>query len=68
MARIDLEISIEAKMRFATLHEVFGFKSKAETFEAILYHISTVDKIDPAVMERIERKLDRVSERIDDLL
>jgi hypothetical protein len=45
---------------------VLGFKTKAETFEAIVYAVSTRDKIDPAAVERIERKLDRFLERLDD--
>ena len=60
-ARIDLDISVEAKLRFATLHESLGFKTKSETFEAILYFVWTKDKIDPAVMERMEQKLDHSS-------
>lgn len=64
-ARVDLDITLEAKLRFATLHEALGFKTKSETFEAILYHVSTVDKIDPAAMDRVERKLDRIGERLD---
>lgn len=63
-----LDVSIEAKLRFATLHESLGFKTKSETFEAILYYVSTVEKIDPAVMDRVERKLDRITERFDDLI
>ncbi len=57
--RIDLDVTIEARHRFATLHESLGFKTKAETFEAILYYVATQDKIDPDVLERIERKLER---------
>jgi len=56
-ARIDLDISVEAKLRFASLHESLGFKTKTETFEAILYFVSTKDKIDPAVLDRIEDTL-----------
>ena len=53
-------------MRFASLHDALGFKTKAETFEAIIYAVSTTDKIDPAAVARIERKLDRFLERLDD--
>ncbi len=67
-ARIDLDVSTEAKLRFATLHKSLGFKTRSETFEAILYYASTADKIDPSVLERMERTLDRVAERLDDLL
>ena len=67
-AQFALDVSIEAKLRFATLHESLGFKTKSETLEAILYYVSTAEKIDPAVMDRVERKLDRVIERFDDLI
>jgi len=66
-ARIDLDISVEAKLRFAALHESLGFKTKSETFEAILYFVSTKDKIDPAVMERMEQKLDHSIELLESL-
>jgi hypothetical protein len=56
-ARIDLDISVEAKLRFASLHESLGYKTKTETFEAILYFVSTKDKIDPSVLDRIEDTL-----------
>jgi hypothetical protein len=62
----SLDISLEAKLRFAGLHDALGFRTKAETFEAIVYAVSTKDKIDPAAVERIERKLDRFLERLDD--
>ncbi len=67
-AQFALDVSIEAKLRFATLHESLGFKTKTETFEAILYFVSTKDKIDPHALERIERKLDRVVEKLDEVL
>jgi len=54
-----LDVSSDAKVRFETLHPSLGFKTKAQTFEVILYFVSTKDKIDPAVMERIEAKLDQ---------
>jgi hypothetical protein len=57
-ARIDLDVTLEAHLRFISLHESLGFKTKAETFEAILYFVATQDKIDPATLERIERKVD----------
>jgi outer membrane protein assembly factor BamD (BamD/ComL family) len=34
-------------MKFESLHESMGLKTKAQTFEAILYFVSTKDKIDP---------------------
>ena len=43
------------------------FKTKSGTFEAILYFVSTKDKIDPAVMERMEQKLDHSIELLESL-
>ena len=65
-APFSLDISLEAKLRFADLHDALGFRTKAETFEAIVYAVSTKDKIDPAAVERIERKLGRLLECLDD--
>jgi hypothetical protein len=56
-----------AKSRFATIHEAFGFKTKAATFEAVLYAVSLRDKIDPQILLRIEAKLDQVLENFDSL-
>ena len=67
-ARIDLDITVEGKLRFATLHESLGFKTKSQTFEAILYFVSTKDKIDPAVLDRIEVKLDHMFEALETVL
>lgn len=66
-ARIDLDISFQAQQRFAALHEALGFKTKTETFEAILYAVSTQDKIDPHAVERIERKLDNFLELMEEI-
>jgi hypothetical protein len=65
-APFSLDVSLEAKSRFVSLHDALGFRTKAETFEAIVYAVSTRDKIDPAALERVERKLDRLLERLDD--
>ena len=35
-----------------------GFRTKAQTFEALLYFVSTADKIDPAALQRMEKKID----------
>lgn len=64
--RIDLDVSPEAKQLFTSVHETLGFKTKTETFEAIVYAISTKDKIDPHAVERVERKLDHLFELISD--
>ena len=66
--QFHVECTMEAKLRFATLHESLGFKTKSQTFEAILYFVSTKDKIDPAVLSRIEVKLDHMLEALDSLL
>jgi hypothetical protein len=39
-----LDISFEAKKRFEALDRSLGFSSKAKTFEAIMYLVSTEDK------------------------
>lgn len=62
----SLDISNEAKIRFAILHERLGFKRKSETFEAVLYAVSMKDQIDPHVVDRIERKLDHLMEHLED--
>ena len=33
-----------------------GLRTKAQTLEAILYFVSTKDKIDPATLQRMEIK------------
>jgi hypothetical protein len=53
-----LDISFDAKSRFESLHQAMGLKTKAQTFEAILYFVSTKDKIDPAALQRMEKKID----------
>ncbi|MDX2081291.1 MAG: hypothetical protein SFU53_10945 [Terrimicrobiaceae bacterium] len=52
--QLHFECSFETKLRFNALHEALGFKTKVQTLEAILYFVSTKDKIDPAALERIE--------------
>jgi hypothetical protein len=63
-----LDISTEAKSRFMALHEAFGFKSKTATFEAVLFAMSLKDKIDPQILQRIDAKLDRVIETLEETL
>jgi len=67
-AQFHVDYSAEAKSRFATLHEALGFKTKAATFEAVLFSVSLKDKIDPQILHRLETKLDRVLEHLDDIL
>jgi hypothetical protein len=66
-ARIDLDISVEAQLRFAEIHKALGFKTKPETFEAIIYSVSMRDKIDPAILDRVESKLDHALEVLESL-
>jgi hypothetical protein len=67
VVQFHVECSAEAKSRFAAVHEAFGFKTKAATFEAILFAVSIKDKIDPQILLRMESKVDRVLEHFDDL-
>ncbi len=53
-----LDISPDARLRFESLHQSMGLKTKAQTFEAILYFVSTKDKIDPTAIQRMEKKID----------
>ena len=43
---LHVDCTPEAKSRIAALHEAFGFKTKASTFEAVLFAVSIKDKID----------------------
>jgi hypothetical protein len=54
------------KSRFATLHEAFGFKTKAAT-RGGPFAVSIKDKIDPQILLRLEAKLDQVLENFDSL-
>jgi len=62
----SLDITHQTKICFAAIHNALGFKTKTETFEAILYCISTQDKIDPHTLERIEHKLNNLIEYMED--
>ena len=53
-----LDITADARLRFESLHQSMGLRTKAQTFEAILYFVSTKDKIDPAALQRMEKKID----------
>ncbi|HET7237724.1 MAG TPA: hypothetical protein VFI76_01770 [Terrimicrobiaceae bacterium] len=63
--QFHVECSPEAKSRFTALHETFGLKTKAATFEAVLFAVSLKGKIDPQILLRIEAKLDQVLENFD---
>ena len=66
-ARIDLDITVESQQRFAAIHKALGFKTRTETFEALVFSISAKDVIDPGIVERLETKLDQALEAIDSL-
>jgi hypothetical protein len=65
--QFHVDCTLEAKSRFAALHEAFGFKTKSATFEAVLFAVSVKDRIDPQILLRIEAKLDQVLENFDSL-
>ncbi|MEO8206644.1 MAG: hypothetical protein ABI615_10725 [Chthoniobacterales bacterium] len=63
-----LDISFDAKLRFETLHQTMGFRTKAQTFEAILYVVTTKDKIDPALMGQMDKKIDTALHLLESLI
>ncbi|HEY5812295.1 MAG TPA: hypothetical protein VIT23_06555 [Terrimicrobiaceae bacterium] len=66
--QIALDISYDAKLRFETLHQVMGFRTKAQTLEAIIYVVSTQDKIDPVLLGQMDKKLDTTIQLLQSLL
>ena len=66
-ARIDLDITPESQRLFAALHKSLGFKTRAQTFEAIVFSVSAEDIIQPGIINRIETKLDQTLEILDAL-
>lgn len=66
-ARIDLDITIDSQRRFAAIHKALGFKTRSETFEALVFSTSAKDILSPSVMERIEIKIDNIIEILDTL-
>lgn len=66
--QIALDISHDAKLRFETLHQTMGFRTKAQTMEAVIYAVSTTDKIDPALLGQMDRKLDTTIHLLQSLL
>jgi hypothetical protein len=65
--QFHVDCSPEAKSRFVTLHEAFGFETKAVTFKAVLFAVSLKDKIDPQIRLRLETRLDSLLENFDSL-
>ena len=66
-ARLDLDITAEAQRRFTAIHKALGFKTRAETFEALVFSISAKEVLHPGVMERMDSKLDQALEILDSL-
>lgn len=66
-ARIDLDITSESQRQFAALHKALGFKTRTETFEALVFSVSVKDLIHPGVIDRIETKLNQTLEILDAL-
>jgi hypothetical protein len=66
--QIALDISYDATLRFETLHQTMGFRTKAQTLEAIIYVVSTQDKIDPALLGQMDKKLDTTIQLLQSLL
>jgi hypothetical protein len=65
--RFDLDISAVAHARFASIHQALGFKTKVETFEAIVFSISIKDLVDPNAIGRIETKIGHVLEVLESI-
>lgn len=64
---MEFLLSGEAHERFHRLHEARGFRTKAETLEALIYAAELDTKIDPAALERIETKLDKALRFLEEL-
>ena len=62
--------AIVQNARLCPIHHAgfaLGFKTRTETFEAIVFSITAKDVLHPNVMERIETKLDQTLEIIESL-
>jgi len=66
--QFHVDCTLETKNRFNRLHEAMSFKTKAETFAAIIYSTTAADTLDPHLLERLEHKLDRALERYDSMI
>lgn len=64
---MEFLLSDEAYERFHRLHEARGFRSKAETLEALIVAAELDSKIDPTALERIENKLDQTIAFLEEL-
>ena len=66
-ARLDLDITPESQRRFVTLHKSLGFKTRTETFEALVFSVSAKEVLQSNVIERIESKLNQTLEILESL-
>lgn len=66
-ARIDLDVTPESQKRFDALHKALGFKTRPQTFEALVFSVSAKEVLHPHVMERIESKLNQTLEILESL-
>ncbi len=64
---MEFLLSDEAHERFHRLHETRGYRTKAETLEALIVAAELDSKIDPAALGRIEIKLDQAMRFLEDL-
>ena len=67
-AQFHVDCTLETITSFNAIHEALHFKTKAQTFEVLIYTAAHKDNLDPHLLERIERKLDRALERQDDTM
>jgi hypothetical protein len=64
---MEFLLSDEAYERFHRIHAARGFRTKAETLEALIVAAELDSKIDPAAIERIENKLDQAMQFLEEL-
>lgn len=64
---MEFLLSGVAYERFHRIHEARGFRTKAETLEALIVAAELDSKIDPTVIGRIEAKLDQVMQFLEEL-
>jgi hypothetical protein len=65
--QFHVDCSSETKSRFALLHQTFGFKTNAATFEAAHLRGLAQGQDRPGDSLRMETKLDRLLENFDNL-
>jgi hypothetical protein len=65
--RMEFLLSGEAYERFHRLHQARGFRTKAETLEALIVAAELDSKIDPGALTRIENKIDQAIRFLEEL-